>query len=46
MVRQTPYGSVEDVHAAGDLAAWWIFPAGASFARLQNGEGRPKPPLA
>jgi mannose-6-phosphate isomerase-like protein (cupin superfamily) len=24
MARQTPYGSVEDVHAGGDLEAWWI----------------------
>jgi mannose-6-phosphate isomerase-like protein (cupin superfamily) len=23
-VRQTPYGSVEEVYAGGDLEAWWI----------------------
>ncbi len=23
-VRETPYGSVEEVHAGADLEAWWI----------------------
>ena len=28
MTRETPYGSVEDVHAGGDLEAWWILKDG------------------
>ena len=28
MVRQTPYGSVEDVHGGDDLEAWWILKDG------------------
>ncbi len=27
-IRQTPYGSVEEVHAGQDLEAWWIFKDG------------------
>lgn len=28
VARETPYGSVEDVHAGSDLEAWWILKDG------------------